>query len=537
MNQQTISLYITKVLKWPWEIIGQFVLIGLLSFLLACWSFQPALIFDEVHILFYTFLLLLMCLYRPAWSFFLLVALLPLETTNLLPPTFGLALRPYQLVTFVLALALLIQLLTKRITWPLFSLSRTDLGVAVLGFGSLLAVVGSLEPGMAFKATVILVSFMGLYAIFRYFLSQNILQGQALIAFGIGTGIVFLIALWQNIAFLHGYRAGMVMEGRPNSTFFEADWLGFFSALIVLLGIALVWYGFKQKYHRRHLSWFSGLVLILLLAWVVLILTVARSAWLATLVGMGVLFSGGVYYVSRDWWKRKLLLLTTATTMILGIVALVLVTVSGLTRFDIQDRLSSTATGEQVITVACNTPTQLPETISSVEVLPTYGCQHIRLEEKEILKNAGMSIQEVKRADPNFQTRSQIYQKTFSLIQAHWFLGIGGGNSALVLGTDERGAGLNASNLFLETWLSDGLVGLLALLFILGFISMGLIHETHLGSEKHLLGLGLLFTLIVFNLFNSGMLLGIFFGLLAYLATLREESGNTVKLETDFKIL
>ncbi len=537
MNQEKVVEYFTKVERWPWERMGQFSLIGILCFVLASISFQPNFSLDEVHLIFYSFLLFLVCLYRPAWSFLLLVTLLPLETTNLLPASLGLALRPYQLLTLVLALALLVQLLTKKISWPLFSLTRVDWGVVFLGIGSLLAVVGALDPAMAMKSTLILASFGGLYLIMRYFLSQSALRGQTVLALSIGTSVVFLMALWQNVASLRGWNSYMVMEGRPNSTFFEADWLGLFSALIILFCTAGVWYSFKKKYHRREVFGFIALMVLLFVSWMVLLLTVARSAWLATVVGLAVLFIGGVYSVMQGWWKRKLLLTTSTVVALTAISALVIVTATGLTRFDISQRVASTATGEQLITVACATKTILPENISSLEALSAYGCQHIRLEEKEMLAQSGMSIQEVKRIDPNFNTRSEIYKKTFTLIQAHSLLGIGGGNSALVLGTDERGANLNASNLFLETWLSMGLMGLLALLAILGLLLVSFINECRRGSEKHLLGLALLFSLIVFNLFNAGMLLGVFFGLLAYLATLAEESGHMVKLETDFKVL
>ena len=537
MNQEKAMEYLAKVERWPWEYIGQFSLIGILCFVLAWLPLEPAVGIDEVHLIFYGFLLFLACLYRPAWSFLLLVALLPLETTNLLPVSLGVALRPYQLLILVLGLALMVQLMTRKIGWPLFSLTRVDWGVVFLGIGSLLAVVGALDPATAMKNTAIFASFGGLYLIMRYFLSQSALRGQTVVALGIGTSVVFLMALWQNVASLRGWTTHMVMEGRPNSTFFEADWLGLFSALIILFSTAGIWYSFKKKYHRREVFGFVVLVALLFVAWVVLLLTVARSAWLATLIGLLVLFLGGVYSVVKGWWKQKLLLTTSTVVIVSALSAIIIVTTTGLTRFDISQRVASTATGEQLITVACTTKTTLPETISSLEALAAYGCQHIRLEEKERLAISGMSIQEVKRTDPNFNTRSEIYTKTFSLIQAHSLLGIGGGNSALVLGTDERGANLNASNLFLETWLANGLMGLLALLTIFGLLLVSFVNECRVGSEKHLLGIALLVSLIVFNLFNAGMLLGIFFGLLAYLATLAEEGGHMIKLETDFKVL
>jgi hypothetical protein len=329
----------------------------------------------------------------------------------------------------------------------------------------------------------------------------------------------------------------MVMEGRPNSTFFEADWLGLFAALVVLASTAGLWYSLRQRRSKRDIKMLIFSLFFFFTASSVLILTVARSAWLAVAVGGAILFFGGVYFVNKGWWKRKLLLKMTLTSSLCFGVASLFVVATGLTRFDISDRLTSTATGEQRITVSCVTTTVLPETISSVQVLESYQCRHIRLEEKESEQASGRVIQEVYREDPNFNTRSAIYQKTFTLIQAHPLVGIGGGNSPSVLGVDAQGAGLNASNLFLETWLSAGLLGLVALTFVFGLLFVALIKEVCKGSEKHLLGLALLFTLIVFNLFNAGMLLGVFFGLLTYLATISEESGHMVKLETDFKIL
>ena len=174
--------------------------------------------------------------------------------------------------------------------------------------------------------------------------------------------------------------------------------------------------------------------------------------------------------------------------------------------------------------------------IANVSELQAYNCEHIRLEEKEAEISAGKSVQEVNRVDPNFHTRSTIYHQSLTLIQEHWLLGIGGGNSSLVLGTDERGAGLNASNLFLEAWLSYGLLGCGALFFIVIILGYTLMREMLQGSEKHLLGLGFLASMLIFNLFNAGMLLGVFFFLLAYLVHLSQEGAHSIEPH-DFKVL
>lgn len=523
--------------RWPWEKVGLFVVLGLITLFLALLPWQPFFVIDEVHFFFYAFLVFLACLYRPLWVFLLLIAVLPLETTNLLPPSWSIAVRPYQLLTLLLSMALGLELVTKKIKWPLFTLQKIDIGVGVLLLGAFLAVPKAIAMETALKQAVILGSFVLLYVLFRYFLSQSTQLKEYRAALIIGVSVVLVAALGQSIIFILGGNAGMVMEGRPNATFFEADWLGLFVALGALVAFASLWASYKTKRFRTQPLCFVGILLLAEGLFGVLILTVARSAWLALFVGMGVLLLGSVYFLFKNWWRKKVLIRTLVTVLGIILSTSLIIWVTGLTRFDLSNRLTSTATGEQRITVACETPTVLPETIASVAELGQYQCQHIRLEEREAEHLLGKSIQEVNRQDPNFHTRSAIYWQTVEILQAHPFLGIGGGNSSILLGTDERGAGLNASNIFLETWLSFGLLGFLGLVFVLGALGLTLFQEVLRGSEKHLLGLALLVTLVVFNLFNAGMLMGIFFGLLAYLVTLSEEKANAISLPTDFKIL
>ncbi len=526
-----------KMDEWSWDKTMQLVLIALFTFLLALFPFQSFFVVDEVHFFFYTFLVFLACLYRPGWAFLFLVAVLPLETTNLLPASFGVSIRPYQLLTILLSLALGVQFLTKKIHWPLFAFTKEDTGVLVLLGAALIATPGALVVNTALKESVVLALFVLLYFLLRYFLSQKKYLQESILAFGIGALVVLLVAFGQSIAFLQGKNGAMVMEGRPNASFFEADWLGFFVAALAVVGMALFWALYKTKKHRKQPVVFGANVVFAGASFVVLVLTVARSAWLAFFVSMGVLLLGGVYFVTRGWWKKKILVWSIVTISSVIVVSLGIIWVTGLTRFDISNRLTSTATGEQLITVACDNPTMLPERIASVTELAAYHCEHIRLEDKEAQKAQGKSIQEINRQDPNFHTRSAIYQQGFGIIQEHPILGIGGGNSSILLGTDERGAGLNASNLFLEAWISFGILGLGALVFVLGSLAFLLVQETLKGSEKHLLALALLALLVVFNMFNAGMLLGVFFGLLAYLATVAEEKAHAVHLPTDFKIL
>ncbi len=534
--KENIIAQLRKVEDWPWEEMAQFAVISIGTLLLALMPFWSGFTLDIVHVVFYGFLIFLAALYRLGWVGSLLLATLPLEMTSLLGAGAHISLRPYQYVTALLLVALFIQLLTRKIRFPLFSFHFIDGALGAILLGAFLAIPKALAPEKALKETLILLSFMALYSVWRFLLSQKKWRALFVWSGGISIVISLTIALWQSVVFWRGGEAFMVMEGRPNGTFFEADWLGFFASLVVLLGMSLLWKSFYLKQPRRAPLVFLASLGLVTLPLLILLLTVARSAWLAAFMGGGVLFCGGGYFVFRRWWKKKLLLLTTGTVLFIGIVTVSGALFSGLTHFDIGNRLTSTATGEQLITVSCAEQTLLPQVIANTDELSAYHCKHIRLEEKEMERAAGRSIQEVNRIDPNFHTRGTIYRQSFTLIKEHWLLGIGGGNSSLVLGTDERGAGLNASNLFLEVWLSYGLLGFVGLLAMIGYLFFTLTREMFQGSEKHLLGLALLVDILVFNLFNAGMLLGVFFFLLAYLVYLSEEKANALEPH-DFKIL
>ncbi len=120
-------------------------------------------------------------------------------------------------------------------------------------------------------------------------------------------------------------------------------------------------------------------------------------------------------------------------------------------------------------------------------------------------------IRTTERPDPNVVIRKQIYQTSLLAIQEHPFFGIGWGAIGDWLGRDERGAALNASNIFLEIWLGSGLFGVSAfLLFVGGAVFLvyqdiwRLRKTTELSFFIRLTFVGLL----AFDMFNSGFLLG-----------------------------
>jgi O-antigen ligase len=172
-----------------------------------------------------------------------------------------------------------------------------------------------------------------------------------------------------------------------------------------------------------------------------------------------------------------------------------------------------------VITVSCESEVVLPPRIETVADLQAYQCRHIDLEERAGEEAVGKVILEVERRDPNFAIRSQIYRSTLAVIRENPILGVGLGTSAYFLGNDERGAGLNSSNLFLETWLGAGIVGFVSLVALWVLLTVRYAQGTLLLSERHFVGGALFLCLTVFNMFNAGMLLGTFFFIMALIVT------------------
>jgi O-antigen ligase len=259
-----------------------------------------------------------------------------------------------------------------------------------------------------------------------------------------------------------------------------------------------------------------------------LLLTMARSAWLGAVAlvlcfGVGYLIRIKLEtgrFLGRRWWLFLVPFLGAT------LASLVFVLFTPLSPFPLLERIESTG-GLQTITVACNERQSLPETIESLDDLSAFGCRHITLETIEAEQSAGFYVTTVDRPDPNVTIRGEIYGRVTRLIQDHIFLGLGWGSVTALLGVDERGAGLNASNVFLEVWLGSGLLGLVAFVLFLVFMSLRLFSRILNPDQKDqgLLSLTLLALLIgftVFNLFNSGILLGFYFLFFSVVALMAE---------------
>ncbi|KKQ51432.1 MAG: hypothetical protein US70_C0017G0004 [Parcubacteria group bacterium GW2011_GWD2_38_11] len=531
-------------------------------------------------------LTLILGLYRPGWTFLFFVGALALENINLAPKEIGLSLRPYQFFGFITIIALLVQALSKRLAFALPKFAWYDAMPVIFAVAGFLSALGATDKGMSFKQSIIALSFVALYFLVRIYV-QSFEDAKRVVPFFLSSGLVVMIySIWQNIRFLTGANSFEVMPGRPNGTFTEADWLGIYITFIVAVLLTMLYVinrgcvkdndGQISNFPARNASHIEaggqfplagqaisnkflnvqifkkmGSYLFLTLSFIVLILTVSRSAWVGAVfvvvVFLKFVLLGNYAELGegdRSKWKRLLNILKmqkwqwkkAGMQMLLVLIALggALVIAMPLTRFQLANRAASTA-GLQKITIACQSSGDniVPQKILSVDELVNYGCRHINLEDIEKERILGSSIIEVDRPDPNVNIRAEIYQKSWQQIKSNPIFGIGWGSISQILGTDERpariatpdlidkqsvaggGAGsLNASNIFLEVWLGSGLLGILSFVILLGYIPVSSIGAFLNNGNKNKNGTVILFVMaglvavIIPNLFNSGIFLG-----------------------------
>lgn len=491
--------------------MGVLFILGVISISLL---YQNVFPLSVSYAVFYFFLIVLLGLYRPAFLWQAVVFLLPFEILVFASGA-GVELRLYQVGILALLLANGILWLQKKITFPI---ARWFDGALFLLFvGAVLAfVTRSIPPLESVKQLLILASFGALYFLGRVFLKTKESVGVFFHTLIVSGAVVAGYGLYQTLALRFSWPHLMVMSGRPNSVFQEADWLGFFLGLVLLVSFV----DFLKKEKVRELSLHACL---LFLFSVVMMLTVSRSAWLAVVVGVAsimiILCGGhifGFFGAEENAKQKKQNLLLKVLVGPVVIVGLVIFTVSffQLTRFDLTERFSSAGTGEQVITVACAQGKMVPERINEIADLAAFECQHINLEEKEKYQQEGRNIQTTLRPDPNIAIRQSIYKQSFAILKEQFLFGIGWGQSLTVFGTDARGAGLNSSNMFLEIWLGSGLLGILGfLVFWFGVLvaALGrLFHKREVteGFWITILVISMWVQVTLFNLFNAGLLLG-----------------------------
>jgi hypothetical protein len=495
---------------------------------------------------FFAILALAFALYRPGWAFLFFVGTIALENINLAPENLGIAIRPYQLLGALIILAVAIRFFSKKLYFKLPKLEWQDYTLLLVALSGFLSIINSTDKITSFKLAIIFATFFTLYYLVRVYI-QNSEDLKRIIPFFISSGIVVIFyGIWQNWRFMHNLANFETMPGRPNGTFVEADWMGMFLVVFISVMYALLYkisnfqFPISNKNHNdqiqneelpvasyRLLITKAFLFFLLTSSFILLVLTVSRSAWLgaifATIIFLIAIFTN---FKLRDWqWKKTIQI----KLGIIGslIIAVAIVYIFHLTNFQLFNRIQSAGTGLQKITISCKLGYSeiIPEEVNTSE-LEKYRCRHINLEEIEIEKLKGNIVTEVYRKDPNVNIRSEIYRKSWEEIKNHPILGIGLGSISSVLGKDERGAGLNSSNIFLEVWLGSGIIGFLAFIIFWFYIIFNAIKNFYYSSENlqkivYLFIIASWFGLTVANLFNAGILLG-FLWLYVGIATIKK---------------
>lgn len=463
------------------------------------------------YFVFYSVLLFLFSLWRPNLAFLLVIGVLPLEIVSVTPPEWGIGLRPYQWLSALLGLSLLVQLATRRLRWPLFGWTAFDTALAVFAASVLLS--GLINGGVAPKQSIVVLSFVYIYFLARIFLARWEDAVQAFTFFALPASLVLGWGVVQNILFLRGGEAYAVMPGRPNGLLPEPDWLGLFILFLLAPALAILAGRIRSGDTIRALLFPSAALAFL---WMILLLTVSRSAWL----GAGALITVFATIAFRErgaTFHFRDALLFVKIVVVTGAIAIGVSQGIPLTRFVLFDRAESTFSHDQVITIACPTERPLPERIAAIEELVALGCEHITLEERAERNLGGEWITTIERPDPNVGIRKTLYAKTQAALMESPVFGVGWGNMGPRLGTDERGASYNTSNLFLEIWAGGGIVALLAFLAFLALALRALYQAVQ--SGQLLIRAATLAALwagvLAFNLFNAGLLLGFFFVSLA----------------------
>ncbi|MFA5985808.1 MAG: O-antigen ligase family protein [Parcubacteria group bacterium] len=460
-------------------------------------------------------------IFRPAFGFALFISALPFEIISVLPENVGLSVRPYQLLGVALCCAILWIYVRRDVTITDVRASIMDFLVGIFLLVSFMTVRWAVDPSLALQQTIILASFVVLYFVSRFFVTDVHRVIAVLPIIVVSGGVMSVYAIVQNILFLQGGDHQEFMPGRPNAFFAEPDWLGVYFVFVFAACIAYLYY----NAHHKHVWRFFDVSLwsVTTTVAVAMILTVARSAW------VGVASVSAVYllvvFLSRKYkmFARHALWLGSVAVVSMGVVLY-----APVTNFELDNRIQSTTTGLQEITVSCTQESagaqlSAQKEIDDVAELSAYGCRHIDLEEIEKEKMTGHTVVKVLRNDPNVAVRAKTYDHVIQLVRARPFTGYGWGSSGDLLGNDEQGTPLNASNIFLETALSIGVIGLGVLVLFFGAIGVRALHVMYCAHDEVTRSVAVfsvigLVAIIVPNLFNAGLFLGfvwVYFALVA----------------------
>jgi hypothetical protein len=474
----------------------------LIIFSIACFNLGLLPLKNPGDFIFLLLIAFLFALYRPGWTFLFFAGFIILETVSLSPEETGIKMRPYQILGALGLIAIGVRLFSKRLNFDLPKICWSDWALAMLALSGFASALSADDKMLAFKQSAVIISLFGIYVFSRTFI-QNSRDIKKILPFFLSSSfVVVLYSVWQNWRFIRGKSHFETMPGRPNGTFTEADWLGIF-LVFLLSALYPIAYNFYKNIDFYEIKYRIGRLIEAIFVWLMiifstlaLIITVSRSAWL----GAGAVFAIFSFYVLKEREYKMLGMVLSGI-----ILSLALVYILNLTNFELFNRLQSTGSGNQEITVSCDRGSDVPRSIVRLSQLSEFNCRHIDLEDVEREKSEGRVITRAYRDDPNVSIRKEIYEKSLNEIKNSPVLGIGWGNISGVLGTDERGSGLNSSNIFLEVWLGAGIIGLIAFLVFLGNI----FYRSLKADKEWKLFLQLsLAAILIPNLFNAGIMLG-----------------------------
>ncbi len=494
-----------------------------------------------------------LCFKLPKRAFLVFIMLIPLDNIIVSPEQFGISLRPFQLLGAVLAIAVLILGYKKKPTLKLLSFKKIclfckifkpkscgmvpekeafnslDRLIFILPIFAFLAITNSPLAGTSAKLAVILVSFIALYWLIRNFTQNRYAIIETLLFFVFGSIPVIFWSFYQALAKLIGWQDFQVFTARVNGTFTEPDWLGVYLTLMIA---TLLWFRHLAKPDKSNLmigpfgvskifGFFINVYFVI--AFAVLILTVSRSAWLGVFGVCLVYFL--VLFMDKIFHKTVSIVQILKNALVIGLLATFAVAVisfTSLSTFHFGNRAASSVSGKQLITISCEKDNELPDEINTMGELEIFGCRHIGLEEVEREQMNKMFVTTIMRPDPNVSIRKDIYVKTFQQIKEHPLLGQGLGSAVSFLGTDDHGSGLNTSNIILEIFVSMGIFAMAIAVYLVGFLtiwSFGRIFK----SKEHIFSTFVLLSgiaIIIPNMFNSGLLLGMFWFWLAIVVSI-----------------
>ncbi len=458
----------------------------------------------------------LVSLIKPKMMFLLLVASLPFEIMSLSVDLLKLDLRPYQIISFALFVSVIINLTLKNQKIKIPKIHILDITLAILSFTGFL---GVFLKGLSMHGEIVIISFFSLYILTRIFITDKQDVINFIKVFLVSATLVSIYGLVQNYLSIHGIYHNNTMNERPNATFSEPDWFGMFLAISLSFNYSIFYFITKRHNYRcceyiKYLNFFSFFIIVS-----ALIITVSRSAWLAAILSTVLFF---VLIFLKNNFKNAIK--TCSYVVAIIIISFIFVKYANFTNFSLSNRISSTTSGKQNITIACEKNLNITE-IKNISELDSIGCSHIKLEEIAKEKENGKYVKTVVRPDPNVNIRYKIYKKSWENIKDNWILGLGWGSSQKLLGVDEAGTPLNTSNVFLEIWLSVGIIGLCAFIFfatvlvLQGFKNLFFSKET-LSQTYGIFGILCLIDILVSNMFNAGLFLGfmwVLFGIIVAL--------------------